>query len=498
MNSNILVSWLGNNDLVRREQNEQLGPLDSILQDGDFSHLYLLSTRPENDVDWYIDELACTYDLKLQVRFVVIEDPTNYADIYKYIDPLLSEITEQFKSSEITIQLTSGTPSMTAVSLLLGKAKYKTKFIQSTKERGVLTPDLPFDIVADFHRISDSSQNTGLSAMFAGETADTAAFSDIVTQSDTMNVVIQKAAIIAKRNVPVLVYGETGTGKELFAKAIHNTSTRAHKPLLILNCGAIPSDLIDTTLFGHLKGAFTGANSAKDGYFKQADGGTLFLDDFGELPLESQVRLLRVIQQGTFSPVGGTKEVKVDVRIIAATNKNLSQEVKNGAFREDLFYRIAIAVLELPPLRSRDGDIAHIADALLSQINDAADSNIHKYFSTNAIKFISTQAWPGNVRELQATILRATLWSAKEQITDDDVMDAMFSTEQRHSDLLEKDISQGIDINKLIQKFTKHYVVKSLDLCHGNKSKAAKMLGLKNYQTLNNWIVKYKIDIDAK
>jgi transcriptional regulator with GAF, ATPase, and Fis domain len=313
-----------------------------------------------------------------------------------------------------------------------------------------------------------------------------------------MNIVIQKAAIIAKRDVPVLIIGETGTGKELFAKAIHNTSMRANKPLFILNCGAIPPDLIDTTLFGHLKGAFTGATTAKDGYFKQADGGTLFLDEFGELPLESQVRLLRVLQQGTFSPVGGTKEIKVDVRIIAATNKNLSDEVKKGSFREDLFYRIAIAVLELPPLRQRDGDISHLANALLSQINDVADSNIHKHFSTNAIKFISNQAWRGNVRELQATILRATLWNAKEQITEDDMVDAMFNTEQRHSDLLEKDISQGIDINKLIEKFTKHYVVKSLELCHGNKSKAAKMLGLKNYQTLNNWIVKYKIETDAK
>jgi DNA-binding NtrC family response regulator len=159
-----------------------------------------------------------------------------------------------------------------------------------------------------------------------------------------------------------------------------------------------------------------------------------------------------------------------------------------------LFYRVAIAVLELPPIRMRDSDVTHLANALLAQINDRADNGIHKHFSTNAIKFISKQAWRGNVRELQATLLRATLWSLKEQITEDDIAEAMFSTEQKHSDLLDRDISQGVDINKLIAELTKHYIVKSLELCHGNKSKASNMLGLQNYQTLNNWIKKYEIN----
>jgi DNA-binding NtrC family response regulator len=210
------------------------------------------------------------------------------------------------------------------------------------------------------------------------------------------------------------------------------------------------------------------------------------------------VRLLRVLQEGTFTPVGSTKEIKVDVRIIAATHKNLAQAVSQNEFREDLFYRIAIAVLELPPLRKRDGDIGYLAKNLLAKLNDSADSNIHKNFSAGAINFISMQVWRGNVRELQATILRATLWSPEEEITKDEMIEAMFNTESEHSNPPEHDISQGVDINEIISKITKQYIVKALDLCHGNKTKAAKMLGLKNYQTLNNWIEKYKIDFTSK
>ena len=158
-----------------------------------------------------------------------------------------------------------------------------------------------------------------------------------------------KAAILAKADVPVLIYGETGTGKELFAKAIHNASARAGKPLLVLNCGAIPKDLVDSTLFGYTKGAFSGAIKDTPGYFADANGGTLFLDEFGELPLDSQVRLLRVLQDGTYTPVGSTHSKTTNIRIIAATNKNLVDEVAAGRFREDLFYRVAIGVLQLPP-----------------------------------------------------------------------------------------------------------------------------------------------------
>src|SRR5690554_7031296 len=168
--------------------------------------------------------------------------------------------------------------------------------------------------------------------------------------------------------VPVLVYGETGTGKELFARAIHNAGPRSDKPFVAVNCGAIPPELIDSTLFGHRKGAFTGATADRPGVFQQADGGTLFLDEFGELSADVQVRLLRVLQEGVFTPVGGVAEQRVDVRLIAATHRNLMVEVAEGRFREDLFYRVAVGVLHLPPLRQREGDLLLLSEALLDAL----------------------------------------------------------------------------------------------------------------------------------
>jgi transcriptional regulator with GAF, ATPase, and Fis domain len=496
MKEKVLISWVGNADLAGLNPEEAPGPLASILNHSKFDKVYVLSNYRTEKVDAFYTNLNAQFDIEVERHDVNLKDPTHYGDIYTVMDTLLKRITKSKAKPTVTIQVSSGTPSMTAVSILLGKAKYETQFLQSTKENGVIEPNLPFDVAADFHFSKDSNAQT-ISSLFIGETPNTAAFSDIITQSVEMETLKQKAAIIAKRDVPVLITGETGTGKELFAIAIHNTSNRKDKPLLILNCGAIPKDLVDTTLFGHVKGAFTGATASQEGYFTRADGGTLFLDEFGELPLDSQVRLLRVIQQGTFTPVGSTKEKTVDVRIITATNKNLSQEVHDGRFREDLFYRIAIGVLHLPPLRQRSGDISHLAKVLLGLINAKASDEeeyIHKKFSANAINFISKQAWNGNVRELQATILRATLWQANDTLTQEDISQSMLTTHDTSKSIMDENVSQGIDINKLIGQLTNHYVVQAMNLCNGNKTKAATLLSIKNYQTLDNWIKKYNIN----
>lgn len=495
MKKKVLISWVGSADLKGMDPGEPSGPLVSILTFGKFDKAYVLSNYTGENVDAFYSELNSQFDIEFERHDIKLQDPTHYGDIYNVMDTLLQRITKPKTKPNITIQVSSGTPAMAAVSILLGKAKYETKFLQSTRENGVIEPNLPFDVAADFYFSKDANKQK-ISSLFIGETPDTAAFSDIITQSAEMETLKQKAAIIAKRDVPVLITGETGTGKELFAKAIHNTSRRKDKPLLILNCGAIPKDLVDTTLFGHVKGAFTGATMSQDGYFARANGGTLFLDEFGELPLDSQVRLLRVIQQGTFTPVGSTTEKTVNVRIITATNKDLSHEVIEGRFREDLFYRVAIGVLHLPPLRQRAGDVSHLAKALLDLINHEASSEdgyLHKKFSANAINFISKQSWNGNVRELQSTILRATLWQASDTLTQEDISQSLLSTGTKSEKIMDKNISQGIDINELIGKLTHHYVVQAMDLCNGSKTKAAALLGIKNYQTLDNWIKKYDI-----
>lgn len=494
MPQKVLVSWIGHTDIAMIDNPDDFGPLESVMNSSRFDAIYLLTSKTQEEMSPYFALLSTKYSSTIHPRYIELSNPTHYGDIAVAMNKLVPDLLQVHASEDITMQVSSGTPSMTAVSILIGK-KHGFSFLQSTKENGVIEPDLPFDVAADFYETRQKNEYS-LSQLFAGEAPNTAAFSDILTQSSEMENLKQRAAIIAKRNVPVLITGETGTGKELFAKAIHNTSDRAAKPLLTINCGAIPKDLIDTTLFGHVKGAFTGASSSSEGYFKRANGGTLFLDEFGELPLDSQVRLLRVIQQGTFTPVGTTIEQKVDVRIITATNRDLALDVSEGRFREDLFYRVAIGTINLPPLRQRVGDIAYLAKALLEKINQEADTDEgyrHKKISVNAINFISKQSWRGNVRELQATLLRATLWQPGLELAEKDIADAMLSATHKKPKQIDIELTQNFDIKEYINEITKSYVVAALDKCHGNKSQAAALLGLKHYQTLSNWLAKYNI-----
>jgi transcriptional regulator with PAS, ATPase and Fis domain len=291
--------------------------------------------------------------------------------------------------------------------------------------------------------------------------------------------------------------GESGTGKELFAKAIHNASQRQGKPFITVNCGAIPKDLIDSELFGHIKGAFTGAATNKIGYFEAADGSTLFLDEFGDLPEDAQVRLLRVLQSGEISKVGDSKTLTVDVRVIAATNRDLAQDIAEGRFREDLFYRIAIGVLTLPPLRERSGDLALLVDHLMTSINRKASNQpgyVDKKISVKAKNIILNHAWPGNIRELHGTLLRASIWAESDTITEFDIREAMISQPaiDNKSDLPE--IGSGLDIQGVLDDIKRKYITKALAQVGGNKKKATALLGLPNYQTLSNWMDKLGIE----
>lgn len=496
MRAQILLSWLGYADLRGLDSPDEPGPLMRILEADEYQFLYLLHSQSPSEIDHFLSNIKDRYDLKLVSKQADITSPIHFGDIYKTFDALIEQASSDNPDGKLVIQLTSGTPAMTAVSILVGKAKYPARFIQASREQGVQEADLPFDIATDFLPALAKHNDENLTQVMAGLAPDTAAFDDILTQNDFMLSLKQRAAVLAQRSVPVLIYGETGTGKELFARAIRNSSSRADKPFLTLNCGAIPDELIDSTLFGHVKGAFTGASAASKGYFEQADGGTLFLDEFGELPMESQVRLLRVLQDGRFTPVGSTKEQKVDVRIIVATNKDLVEEIAVGKFREDLFYRVAIGVISLPPLRERGSDLGLLAEKILDQINVEAANEpgyVHKKISVKAKKLIQSCSWPGNVRELHATLLRASLWHASEQLSDKDIQDALLLSKGSNDQILGRDILQGIDINNIISDVCTHYIERALHECGGSKSKAADLLGLKNYQTLNNWMEKYGI-----
>src|SRR5271166_5150893 len=233
-------------------------------------------------------------------------------------------------------------------------------------------------------------------------------FSDIITRSEAMAGVMRTAQKAASSTIPVLVEGESGVGKELFARAIHGSSERKSKPFVAVNCGAMPENLVESILFGHEKGAFTGATERHTGKFVEASGGTLFLDEVGELPLPAQVKLLRAIQEGEVEPVGARKPVKVDVRIVSATNRDLIADVKQGRFREDLFYRLHVFPITVPPLRDRPADIPALARHFLS-LFAAEEGKTIRAITPEGLGLLTAYHWPGNIRQLENAVFRAVV-----------------------------------------------------------------------------------------
>jgi DNA-binding NtrC family response regulator len=240
-------------------------------------------------------------------------------------------------------------------------------------------------------------------------------FADIITRSETMTAVLRTAQKAATSGIPVLIEGESGVGKELFARAIHGSSERKSKPFVAVNCGAIPDNLVESILFGHERGAFTGATERHTGKFVEASGGTLFLDEISELPLTAQVKLLRALQEGAVEAVGGRKPVKVDVRIISATNRNLLDHVKRGHFREDLFYRLHVLPLTVPPLRARREDIPHLLRHFLARFG-AEENRTISGISGEAMAHLAQLEWPGNIRQLENAVYRAVVMSEGDQL----------------------------------------------------------------------------------
>ena len=242
----------------------------------------------------------------------------------------------------------------------------------------------------------------------------------IVGTSAALNHVIDQMRLVARTDVNVLVYGESGVGKEVVAKAIHDMSARRHKSLIIVNCGAIPEGLIESELFGAEKGAYTGATERRSGHFEEADGGSIFLDEIGEMPLAAQVRLLRVLETGEFSRVGSSKVMRTDTRVIAATNKKIAQEVQAGRFREDLYYRLSTVEINIPPLRERVEDILPILDSFLHSFSQRYESPI-KRLSPETRQMLRTYRWPGNVRELRNLAEQLVVLVPKQDLGVDDV-----------------------------------------------------------------------------
>ena len=285
------------------------------------------------------------------------------------------------------------------------------------------------------------------------------------------------------------------------ARAIHRASPRRERPFVAVNCGALPPELVESELFGHEKGAFTGADRTRTGYFAAANGGTLFLDEIGELPAPAQVKLLRVLQEGAVVRVGATTPRKVDVRVIAATNRTLTEEVTENRFREDLFYRLAVAVLKLPPLRERAGDLGLLADRLMEQINaeSATEPGYQgKQLSASARNIMLRHFWPGNVRELANTLRRAAIWAGGSVITADELQDALLAPVRDHSlEVLNRTLGDGFSLPDLLAEVARHYLARAMEEASNNKTRAAELVGLSSYQTFTNWLAKYAMPKDG-
>ncbi len=316
-------------------------------------------------------------------------------------------------------------------------------------------------------------------------------FQNIIGKSEKMRQLFELVTQIGPRRSTVLITGESGTGKELIAKAIHNCSSRRDAAFLAVNSGTIPFDLLESELFGHVRGAFTGATNSKKGLFEAAQGGTIFLDEIGNLQLETQAKLLRVIQEREFRRVGGVENVKVDVRIIAATNIDLREAMQNGGFRTDLYYRLSVIILSLPPLRERKDDIPLLAEHFISRFCEENDSPLCT-LDPGALRFLMEYDWPGNVRELENVMERAVVLAPEEKIIREDLFprEVLESTSMNMRQL---DLGKnGTSLKDLVLEFERNLITTALKKTKWNQKKAAVLLRI-NPTTLHEKLKRMKI-----
>ena len=497
----VLVTWIGRTDLQASADSSPLGigPVAQAVQARAFDEIWLVTDYAEADVGPFLEWLRRRTQATAMVVRAPLSGPTEFGEIYEAAVRTCSAALEGRKEqTRLTFHLSPGTPAMAAVWVILAKTRFPAELIESSRDHGVRTASVPFDISADYLPDLLRRPDRELERLSAGLPPDAPEFEAIVHRGRAMKRLILRARRVAARSVPVLIEGDTGTGKELLARAIHRASPRQDRAFIPVNCGAIPAELIESELFGHEKGAFTGATSRRTGHFQEADRGTIFLDEVGELPKPAQVKLLRTLQEGEILPVGRSRQVKVDVRVIAATNRSLTEEVARDAFREDLFHRLAVAVLRLPPLRDRTEDLPLLVDELLAQVNREgaeqpgyADKNL----SAGARNLLLGHPWPGNIRELQNTLRRAAIWSSDEKLTAEDIREALLPARgsRTRDSLLYRPLGEGLDLQEILAQVARHYLDRALDEAHGNKTKAAGLVGLPSYQTFSNWMKRYGV-----
>ncbi len=467
-----------------------------------FEVTHRVTDYKEARVKPYIDWLQERTPTPHQLFHRHLSSPTHFGKIYEAAASICQEALDQYgNQTELTFHLSPGTPAMAAVWIILAKTRFPAELIESSRAHGVQTASVPFDISAEFLPTLLQKPDAELRSLSEEKPTVSANFENIIYRSQAIARVVEKARRAAVREIPVLFEGESGTGKELFARAIHQNSPRKKGPFIAVNCGAIHPNLVESELFGHKKGAFSNAHTDRKGHFEEANGGTIFLDEIGELPKDMQVRLLRVLQEKEVMRLGESKPIKVDVRIVAATNRNLIKEVGEGRFREDLFYRLVVAYLKLPPLRERTGDLGLLINhslELINQENEAQPSYKHKKISAGAKNLILNHHWPGNIRELQNTLRRAMVWTDEETLTRQDIEEALLPAFGKQDEgILNRPLDADFSLPDLIDEVAKHYLNRALKESN-TKKEAAELVGLPSYQTLTNWAKKHGVAIDKK
>ncbi len=345
---------------------------------------------------------------------------------------------------------------------------------------------------ATLHKnLSEKLNSSAVCRVQTGSLSGEYHFYDIIGQSKKMRAVFELVEKVADCDSTILINGDTGTGKGLVAKAIHRKSTRRKKPFISINCGAIPENLLESELFGHVRGAFTGATCSKQGKFELADGGTIFLDEIGDMSADLQVKVLKVLEEGEFEQVGGAKTVHVDVRIVAATHRDLSEEVQKGNFREDLYYRLYVIPLMLPSLRERKSDIPYLVSYFLDQSNQKNNRQVSGV-GDDAMALIMNYTWPGNVRELKNIVERLVVLKGSGDISGQDLPPELKNTAGFNRPGTIEISEEGICLNSAVTEFEKALILQSLEKTQWVKNKAAKLLHL-NRTTLVEKIKRHQL-----
>lgn len=516
----ILVSWIGHADLrafaqsLSADKKEDLlsslgpgpadlpGPVKTLTENEVFSEIHLLANYESRWTRAFCKWLG----KEPHIHAITLENPTDYAAVYVAASGVLETIRGRGPDAdvELCIHLSPGTPAMAAVWVLLGKTRFPATFFQTHKGRAWKT-EIPFDITADFLPELLKHPDSHLQHLAAESPSEVQGFQNIIGDSPAIRLAVGRARLAAVRHVSILLLGESGTGKEMFARAIHEASLRKGKPFVAINCAAIPRELLESELFGHKKGAFTGAERDRPGAFDQAAGGTLFLDEVGECDPAMQVKLLRVLEPSSgggpcdrvFRPVGSTSERSCDVRVVAATNRNLITEVKEGRFREDLFYRLAVISVTLPPLRERPGDIPKLATAFLDRVNREFRSDgagfSDKSISPSAMGFVKRHDWPGNIRQLYNAILQAVTMADGNVLERADFEVVVADPAGAALTAIDLPLGDNFSLQRHLEDIHRHFLKRAMEEANGVKTAAARLLGIANYQTLDAQLTRLRV-----